>query len=299
MFRRILIPLDGSPAAEQALPLAKMLAKPFQSSVLLFQAVEAENKKGQDGAGSLAGEQLRRSQEKAAAYLDSIRRGFSEAAAVDAQAKIGPPADAIMNLADKTRVDLIVMATHGRSGLERLVYGSVANKIVTAARHPVLLVRAAEKPEPARPIKQILVPLDGSETAERALAPASELAAAFGAQVLLLRVVEFANAAVDGVALGAYTTTVDCAVRECVEEYLSQATRRLKLRGVHTQWEAPSGLVTDGILEAAQANSTDLIVMSSHGRSGVGGLILGSVAERVLRGSHRPVLVVRPSGPAK
>jgi nucleotide-binding universal stress UspA family protein len=298
MYRRILIPLDGSPIAEQVLPLARMFVVHFQSSVVLFEAVEPiANRARVQGAALRAQEQSDRSRTQALEYLEKTLHDFPAGVSVEREVRVGSPAAAILDFAESAQVDLIAMATHGRTGLQRWVYGSVAEKVLSGAQHPLVLVRARENPPPLTRIKRILVPLDGSELSERALGPVRNVATAFAAEVLLLQVMELAAYPVDGLSMGVYTSAVDDAVRESTEEYLSQTARRLQLQGVHVRWQAQWGQVTQAILDTAQKEAANLIVMCTHGRSGAGRWIMGSVADRVLRASHIPVLLIRSGMP--
>ena len=146
MYQRILVPLDGSSIAEQALPFAKMFAVRFQSSVVLFQAISPLGKRAHGSATSDADAQVQLSRQRAEEYLETIVHGFPVGLAVEHVARIGAAATSILEFAESAHIDLIVMATHGRTGLQRWVYGSVADKVLSGARLPILLVRAMEAP---------------------------------------------------------------------------------------------------------------------------------------------------------
>jgi nucleotide-binding universal stress UspA family protein len=294
MYGRILIPLDGSQVAEQVLPLAKMFAIHLRSTVVLLQALEPLGKRLHvEGATSHTYELVAAWRKESLDYLHTVQRDFPEGISVECAAEPGSPATVILDWADSARVDLIAMATHGRTGPQRWVYGSIAAKVLTGTRLPVLLVRASTNPRTLVPIQRILVPLDGSELAERALLPARHLATAFDAEILLFRVREFPRYAVDSLAAGIYTSEVEEAIRLAAEEYLAQTASRLQSRGVRVRWETQLGLVTERILEASHEHGVNLIVMSTHGRTGLERWVMGSEAERVLSASHVPVLLVR------
>jgi len=152
------------------------------------------------------------------------------------------------------------------------------------------LVRASANPSTGVPVKRILVPLDGSELAKHAVMPAQHLAQAFDAELVLMRVQEpsYAQGGLEMV-----TAAFDEALAKTVQEYLTEQTQQLKSEGVRARCESSFGTVADGILDAAQKYAVSLIVMSTHGRSGVGRWIMGSVADRVLRASRVPVLLIR------
>jgi nucleotide-binding universal stress UspA family protein len=294
MFRRILIPLDGSPIADQALPLAKMFAVRFQSSVVLFQAIEFLGKRRpvQDTAAD-ADDQLELSRTRALEYFETIERDFPGGLSVEHEVRVGSAATEILALAESAQVDLIVMVTHGSTGLQRWVYGSVADKVLSGSRLPILLVRASEAPHAMALTRRILVPLDGSALAERALAPALCLAKAFDAQVLLFRAQEPAPYVESAFGAGASEAALDEALGAMVEEYLTGQTRAVRSQGVRVSWVMKFGMAAEGILEVAQKHTVDVVVMSTHGRSGAGRWIMGSVADRVLRASQIPVLLIR------
>ncbi len=283
MYQRILVPLDGSSIAEQALPLAKMLAVRFQSSVVLFQDIQVK---------SHTDKSIDQLQKQALGYLETIRQRFPTDISIERETRVGLPAAAILEFAESAHIDLIAMATHGRTGLQRWHYGSVADKVLDGARLPILLVRASETPSATAPIKQILVPLDGSELAKRALMPAQHLAQAFDAELLLVRVQEpsYAQGGLE-MSMAAF----DEALGRMVQGYLAEQTQQLKSHGVRARWETHFGMAAEGILDVAQKCAVNLIVMSTHGRSGIGRWIMGSVADRVLRASRIPVLLIRSS----
>lgn len=295
MYHRILIPLDGSPVAEQVLPLSKMIAARFQSSVVLFRAVEPLHERLRvDGEVFSVEDQVEFLCGSATEYLTMVLHGFT-AAGIPAELKVqvGPAAPEILQFAESARVNLVAMATHGRTGLQHWVYGSVADKVLSSARVPVLLVRATESTPAFAPITRILVPLDGSALAERALLPAQHWAKAFEAELLLIRVWQPSAYAHDGFTGGMGQVELDDAVRAATEEYLRQKAQEVEGQGVRVHWATQLGSVADRILEAAEKHGANLIVMSTHGRSGIGGWVTGSTADRVLRTTHIPVLLVR------
>jgi len=218
---------------------------------------------------------------------------FPSGLAVEHEVRVGSAATAILELAESAHIDLIAMATHGRTGVQRWVYGSVADKVLSGAQLPILLVRASEIPSAIAPIRRILVPLDGSALAERALIPAQYLAKAFDAEVLLFRVQEPFSFVQSGLTAAMSTAAFDDALLEVVEEYLTEKTLEMRSQGVHVGWETQFGTAAENILDVAQKRTVNLVVMSTHGRSGIGRWIMGSVADRVLRASRIPVLLIR------
>ena len=293
MYRRILVPLDGSPLAEQVLPLAKMFAARFKATVVLFQSVvpihetlRAESEIFQ------ADEQTELVRRRTCEYLESIQHDFAAAGiTAEREVRVGAPAPSILDFVEQAEIDLIAMTTHGRTGVLRWVYGSVADKVLHGARVPLLLVRASEQPATPQPPTRILVPLDGSALAECALAPARQVAAESDAEVMLLRVWETPLYGPEDSPV--VMEALEQAVSANAQEYITHATCQLQAQGLPVRGEAKNGAVAESILEQAQAAAADLIVMSTHGRSGIGRWVMGSVADGVLRGASVPVLLIR------
>ena len=297
MYRRILIPLDGSPLAEQVLPLAKMFAARFKATVVLFQSVAPIHETLRvEGEMFQADEQTELGRWRAREYLESIHPDFAAAGiTVEREVRVGAPAPSILEVAEQAEIDLIAMTTHGRTGVGRWVYGSVADKVLHGARVPLLLVRASEQPVAPQPLTRILVPLDGSELAERALAPARQLAAEFDAELLLLRVWETPLYGVEDPP--SVMEALEQAASASAKDYITHGMCQLQAQGVPVRGETKNGAVAESILEQAQDSATNLIVMSTHGRSGVSRWVMGSVADRVLRASPVPVLLIRAAQP--
>lgn len=297
MIDRILVPLDGSDLAAQALPHAVLQAHQFQARVLLLRVVEPM-------LGAVARQAAAHEfflvQENAEFYLEGVAETLKgEGLSVEFCTRIGRPAETIITLADEQNVDLIVMSTHGRSGIGRWVYGSVADKVLRGAEVPVFLIRASENVKsPEVPgYRRVLVPLDGSELAELVLPYAETWAQTFDAELILIRVPTLpAFAPLNSDASLLLPTLLSEAYEEA-DTYLANITRRLKAKGlkVHKAAVEP-GAIAETIIDYAHDAGVDLIVMSTHGRSGLSRWVYGSVADRVLRGADVPVLLVRVPG---
>jgi nucleotide-binding universal stress UspA family protein len=294
MYNRIMVPLDGSSLAEQALPLAKMLAARFQAKVVLFQALapvtDALHAEGKTYPADEHAEALRA---QARAYLDGVGKDFTaDGIQAETGIRVNAPATAILEFAEGTGVDLVVMTTHGRSGMQRWMHGSVADKVLHGARVAVLLVRVSDKPATPQPITRILVPLDGSPLAEKALEPAWQLATAFDAEMLLFNAWQIPATGYDNFPVRVLDEW-ELAAQAAAEEYLSHVTRRLLAQGMRVRGEAQFGGAAESIVAKAQSANVNLIVMSTHGRSGINRWLLGSIADRVLGSSPIPVLLIR------
>ena len=293
MVERVLVPLDGSELAEQALPHARYLADTFHASLFLLWVVEAIPYSGDRGEAMTAHFDVH---QMAESYLERVAAELREGGRqVEPQVLSGTPAETILACAEEQAIDLIVMSTHGRSGIGRWVYGSVADKVLRGANIPVLLVRAAvEKVAPEAGYRRLLVPLDGSPLAEQALPHAEELAHATGAEVVLLRVPTIPPSLTWGPNGGMVVSALLNEACEEADAYLANVARRLHARGIEAH-RVPTdpGPVADTIIDYAREADIDLIVMSTHGRSGIGRWVYGSVADRVLRGANVPVLLIR------
>jgi nucleotide-binding universal stress UspA family protein len=188
-----------------------------------------------------------------------------------------------------------VMTTHGRGGLERFWLGSVADELIRLCPVPLLLIGPEPGPLPG-PFRRILVPLDGSALAEAALDPAVTLAGLeAGAELVLLQVVQpvASEVWIPDAALAARLASVDLIrQREGAREYLDATARRLEASGLMVRARVEEGdRVASAVLDAARDEQADLIVIATHGRSGLARLALGSVADKILRSSRTPLLV--------
>jgi nucleotide-binding universal stress UspA family protein len=206
--------------------------------------------------------------------------------------------DAIIGKGETDGAMLIAMATHGRSGLNRFLLGSVAEKVLRGTANPLLLVRATEaaKAEGEAVFKSVVVPLDGSELAESVIPMMAGVAKALDLEVVLLRAYQIPYNAYAGDD-GSYAVNYDeliAGVRDEANEYLEKKVAEVKKLGVaKVSALTKEGFAGDEIIAAARKTPASLIAMCSHGRSGVKRWMLGSVTETVVRHAGEPVLVVR------
>jgi nucleotide-binding universal stress UspA family protein len=224
--------------------------------------------------------------------LRAIAASFG--AATEVVVRRAAPAAAILECAAQERADLVALCTHGRGGLQRLVHGSVTDKVLHLTRLPLLIVRAQPVPPPsADAFRRLLVSLDRSALAEAALPPAVAIAKSFDAELLLFHVWDESGYTFDP----SHDPQVERIMRDTYaysEQYLNDMAQRLAAQGARVRWVAESGNPADHILKAADSQSADLLIMSTHGSSGVVRSALGSVADSVLRRARKPLLVVRP-----
>ena len=284
----VLVPLDGSELAQRAVPFALNIARQDGRTVLLLRAVNtlaaATYREGQS--------MLDAATDELKAYADTLVDSGVE---LDTRIVDAPADVAILEAAEDDEINLIVMSTHGRSGLGRWIYGSVADAVLRDAPVPVLIVpphglTAWTDGTPGK----ILVPLDGSELATAALGPATQLADSLGATLVLGSVVTFP-------AYAAYAegyTFVDPAPTENAlagsRQYLMDVAAGLRTETRKVEVSAMFGSPFYGVTMMASDLEASLIVMATHGRGGIARAVLGSVATATLRQSGVPVLMVRP-----
>jgi nucleotide-binding universal stress UspA family protein len=292
VINRILVPLDGSQAAEEVLSYVELIATPTNARVILLAAVDKPRDWGEDTGGDLKGER-----HEAESYLRRLQARLTSATGNDVEVEVvtSEPAAAILAASERQHPDLIAMTTHGRSGLARWVLGSVASKVLHATQTPMLVVRPAEgKPSGAPDLKKILVPLDGSELSASVLPFAADLAISLGASIVLLHSVAEPVMTYPGTE-GIFNSSVLDEMVAGARKFLAAAANDLTAQGLKAEVIANVGNTTDGIVWAAERENAGLIVMSTHGRSGVGRMVLGSVADSVVRRTSLPVIVVRPN----
>ncbi len=217
-----------------------------------------------------------------------------EGLTVETEVVIGDPANELLRIIDERRPGLLALASHGRSGISRWRYGSVADKLARAASVPTLIVGPSVLEVPARPpsIETIMVPLDGSETAEMALGAAVDIANALGANILLARSLQWATQAMIYGVPDVNIAKIDEDLTKASETYLSKKKKELA-DGVTIEAVVLHGPPADALISLAESRDVDLIVMTSHTRDGLPRALLGSVADRLLQ-APAPVLIVRP-----
>lgn len=301
MATRILVPLDGSPLAEQALPCAMTLGRGLAAELVLFRAVciPLDVWESFADAGLLEADDLiERLTAGADDYLQGIAGQLQEAGLnVRHVVQRGSAAEAIVDYAEQMDIQQIVMATHGYTGIKHWTHGSVAERVLQVASVPVLMVRAKEGAlsDLRQPMscQRILVPLDGSDVAEQVLPSATKVAQALGAEMVLLRVpIVYASGSLMGEWFLPLEGVFETA-NQNAQAYLDRVAGHLKKQGVQVSTATPIGPVAESIIDHAEANHIDLIAMCTHGRTGLARWALGSVADRILRAGGIPILLVR------
>jgi len=299
-LKKILIPTDFSRCAQQALPQALYLAEKYQAELHQLHAIVLHAEDPHNPAfhfpnleeihsrlKELASQKMLAELEAQQANLPTIQsvqmRGITAAAV-------------ILEYAQDNDIDLIVMGTHGRRGLEHLLLGSVAEEVIRLASCPVLTIREKKQAMPVEALKKILVPLDFSEYSQQALCYAKEIAIVFSARLQLLHVIEetihpsFYASGINSIFklmpdIKAKTTT---AMQNLLKETAGPP--------VEADFNILEGRAARDIVQFAEENSSDLIVIATHGLTGIEHFLLGSVAEKVVRRAPCPVFTVKAFG---
>jgi nucleotide-binding universal stress UspA family protein len=280
MTLTILVPLDGSPLAARALPFAASLVEGGRGRLVLAHV-----------QSSLYTDIP--SYYDPATEVDALREAGVTATSLVYRAPTEEIADVLDLAIRESTADLVVMSTHGRGGLGRTIFGSVADQLMRRAEVPVLLVPpACEVSWQTRHPAQILVSLDGSPLAEQALASATALARLLNAEILLVRALSPAiHARYRGDKLT--LSSADFVEVEDAWRYLSEVSEGLRAGGCRVSFWVLVGSPSASIADAARTEDVDLIVMTTHGRGGLSRLLLGSTADSILQRSHVPILLLR------
>lgn len=287
-MKTILVPLDGSDLAARAVPFAATLAARGESSLLLLRAVNTLAAPTEAAGQALVDEAQQALDATAAALVaDGVA---ATTRVVDRQAE-----SAILEATADENVALVVMSTHGRGGLGRFIYGSVADTVLRHAPVPVLTVPPhglSEWPTDGR--VKILVPLDGSELSRLAVGPACELADALGGSLLLGSVVTFPSYSMYAEGYVFVDPDPSSGMLADTRQYLEAVAAGLRTELRPVEVCATYGSPYFGITSMAREAGVGLIVMATHGRGGMSRALLGSVATATLRQSDVPIVLVRP-----
>ena len=296
MYERILVPLDGSELAEVALPYAEELAGRLGFEIRLIHVSES----GEDRYRHMGQYYIQGMAETTKLGAEShLKRMGEKTIKVQSASPIGHPAEEIADYADRENIGLIVMATHGRSGIKRWPLGSVADKVARAAKQPVALIRArGGRPDVRRKgiLQEALIPLDGSKESEAVIPYVEELASKLQAKVVLFQAVALAYhvyTSGDTAAQVPYTEEEMEPLKANAKVYLEKVESELKSKGIITGIEVRVGDAAEQIIKVADEINADLVAMSTHGGSGLSRWVFGSVADKVLHSGNTPLLLVR------
>jgi len=296
MYERILVALDGSQFSEAILPYARFLSDKLKLDVELIHVIDSEIAAPSSSAGqSRYQDVMSAERKKSSDYLKKNAESFAASIRVDCTVEQGNPAEVIVDRAAANSSMLIAMTTHGRSGLNRLWLGSVADKVLHAAVNPLLLVRAGEKVQThgAATLKRIMVPLDGSALGETVLPHAAELAQKMDLEIVLLRAFGVPTP-VFAEDYGPYVEEIWAQIEQEAKLYLEDKARQLQAQGLaKVSTVATAGFAAERIIDLARQGPDSLVAMCTHGRSGMNRWVMGSVTDRVVRHGGDPVFIVR------
>ena len=293
MYSKLLVPLDGSSFSGGVLPYVRALARAIKAPVELLY-VNDPARLAPFSPPMQGGE-----------YLERVANSFHGIAAVRCTVELGDPAGMIVDLAAAQAGILIAMTTHGYSATRRWLLGSVADKVLHGSANHLLLVRPTDGDAGGEALlKTMLVPLDGSALSEKVVPIATELASRLTLEIVLVRVLTRVYFGPPDTILPLFSQNVLnqkelwAQARAQVDEYLAAKVEELHAQGLpHVSsllLESSAGGAAAEIIDLARKTPANLIAMSTHGRSGVGRWVLGSVTERVVRYSNDPVLVLPP-----
>jgi nucleotide-binding universal stress UspA family protein len=292
MLKKILVPLDGSKLGELALNYATELAMSMNSEVYLVCVCDRVDEKYRN---------------MCSAYLDKVSEGLraslQEAIILPKVQTIvveGQPDAKILDYAIENNINLIVMVSHGHSGIMPWATGSTASKIIQKSVIPILLIRASDTVDikPASGLfGKILVPLDGSTISESVLPYVKEIAAQNKSEIVLLRVLEQGQhvRTIGGLDYFAYTDQQVEEMRQEIVAYLNEINQKLATEGFTVKILAKTGDVAKVIIETIIQEDVSIVAMSSHGKSAAIKWVLGSVSNKILQAGKKPLLLVRPS----
>jgi nucleotide-binding universal stress UspA family protein len=288
--QRLLVTLDGSPFAEQVLPLARALCLTYDARLTLVSVLRARSS---FQLLSTTQAQIEVGRVEKETYLEQVALRFSDNGfKVDYAVGAGPVAETINTLAHDLGADLIVMSTHGRSGAERWLIGSVASKVVQLSTTPMVLIRPSFNGEVlVSQFKKLLIPLDGSEFAERVLPYVRSIDPSFESEILLLTIPEVPEAVTYGVMAGAVEALRDEA-EDRARTYLGNVAAALRDEDFNVRAIVAGSEPAAAITEISEKESVDLIMMATHGLGGLDRVFVGSVAERLVQHTDRPLFLL-------
>lgn len=296
MYDKILVPLDGSDLAEIALPYAEELAGALGCEITLIHVSESADEKYENMHQLYIEKIVEATRQGAERCRNNKRTKKIEVSSVHLT---GHVAEQIVDYADKENIGLIVMTTHGRSGISRWLLGNVAAKVVRATKRPVALIRAKDiLPEACaeRKFNKVLVPLDGSKASEVVIPHVSELASKLKTEVVLFQVVapSYFVYAIPGEAVLQPHSPED--LQNMIEHskfYLDKVSAEFRDKGIETTSEVGIGGPAEEIIRVADEMQVDMVIMSTHGHSSISLWAFGSNADKVLHAGNTPVLLVR------
>jgi len=289
MYDTVLVPTDGSDHAVRAADHAAALADRFGATVNVLAAVDVESAAGAFDAGGVTESFVETLEQQAKADVESVTDAIGDEVPTATELIRGRPEDVVVDYATDNDVDLIAMGTHGRTGIDRVVAGSVTERVLRRGPVPVLTARHSERTV-SPTYDDVAIPYDGSDAASAALDHAVAIAGATDATLHAVSVVEIPATA------GHPELTLSPGVLETHDEHAEatadEAADRAREADVDTTTAIVNGAPADAVLDYVADNDVDMIAMGTHGRTGIGRYLLGSTTERVVRRADPPVVAV-------
>lgn len=299
-LQKILFPTDFSKCSEQALAHAVFLAEKYEAEIYVLHVITIFEDQPSIVSNEIAEtkEMVKKLEDVAEKQLNKILDSHSSNdIKITTEIKRGlSAAPAILEYASENKIDLIIMGTHGRRGLGHLLLGSAAEEVVRLAPCPLFTIRELKDPKPVMHVNNILVPIDFSNYSEKALAYASEIAQSYNAQLQVLHIIEETMHP-------AFSVTGKSSIFDLVPDIKDDSRKRAEKMlsnfvsdRVKSKIFIQGGRAANDIIKFAKENSTDLIVIATHGLTGLEHMLLGSVTEKVVRMAHCPVFTVKAFG---
>lgn len=302
MYKMIMVPTDGSGFDQEAIRVALRVAERNRAKVRLVRVHATGVFFGMESspeAVRVSAEVLELERERILGELDALAAECRSASPAEIEVALedGPVPDALHAYANRNKVDLIVLSSHGRGGIARLSLGSVTDSLIRRTTIPVLIVKPHSSyldPQPGDPFRHIVVPLDGSSIAEQILPEVVALAKVEGSELTLLRVVVPRTSSQKAIA-DENTPWWDQDVA-AAEAYLFRTADKLREDGFRAKIDVVIGEnIAQSIADYAARESADLVAIATHGRGGFSRALRGSVADVVTRTSRTSMLVLRPA----
>lgn len=300
-FNKILVPLDGTENSEATLGFVKGMATALGAEIVLLGVVDPRGATvGEGAADRIEARKVDDQVASAKSYLDSHVDQLTESSRslkVSAHVATGKPADAIIEQAKELGADMIAMSTHRGTLVARGILGSVTDHVLRTSPVPVMAVRPDDIKSfagNAGAPNVVIVPLDGSKLAEESVPAALEIAELCSSEIIFMRAVHLPSFAVSGPGADFYGNDFGVSgERKKAEEYLAKFVKQAEDKGIKAQAHATLGNAAARIIEEANNVDGAIVVISSHGRGGFRRMMLGSVADKIVRASHRPVLILQ------
>ena len=299
-LQKILFPTDFSRCADQALAHAVFLAEKYEAEIHVLHVVTLFNDQPSIINNEITETEvtIRKLEDIAEKQLNKVVDAESSdyMKIIAATKREISSAPAILQYASDNNIDLIVMGTHGRRGLGHLLLGSTAEEVVRLAACPVFTIRELKEPKPVTKVNNILVPVDFSNYSKSALTYASEIALSYNAQLQVLHIIEETMHPAFSISGKSSIFDLVPGIKEDSKKRANKMVKEVVSDKVKFDLYIKGGRAASDIIKFAKENSSDLIVIATHGLTGLEHMLLGSVTEKVVRMAHCPVFTVKSFG---